>query len=135
MNKKIKQALPATLFLLFCSSLYSQKNNTMIRISEIKIDSNYLAEYKAILQEESRASVKSEPGVICIYPMYEKEDPTEVRILEIYESRKAYEQHLKTPHFQKYKTSTLKMVTSLKLVDMEAIDRQTMYAIFRKQQE
>ena len=135
MNKKIKQVLPATLFLLFCCSLYSQKNNTMIRISEIKIDSIYLEEYKAILQEESRASVKSEPGVICIYPMYQKEDPTEVRILEIYESREAYEQHLKTPHFQKYKTGTLKMVTSLKLVDMEAIDPQTMSAIFRKQQE
>ena len=34
----------------------------MIRISEIEIDSNYLKEYKAFLQEESRASVQLEAG-------------------------------------------------------------------------
>ena len=104
----------------------------MIRISEIEIDSNFLEEYKAILQEESRASVKLEPGVISIYPMYEKENPTQVRILEIYASRDAYEAHLKTPHFQTYKTITQQMVKSLKLVDMEAIDAETMPEIFRK---
>jgi len=104
----------------------------MIRISEIEIDSNYLEEYKAILKEESRASVNLEPGVISIYPMYQKEHPTQIRILEIYASKEAYESHLKTPHFQKYKTTTLNMVRSLKLVDMEAIDAEAMTEIFRK---
>jgi quinol monooxygenase YgiN len=104
----------------------------MIRISEIEIDSNYLGEYKAILKEESRASVKLEPGVISIYPMYQTANPTQVRILEIYSSKEAYELHLKTPHFQTYKTTTLKMVKSLKLIDMEAIDPETMSKIFLK---
>ena len=113
-------------------SVFAQKNKMIIRISEIEIDSNYLKEYKDILKEESRASVKLEPGVISIYPMYQKESPTQVRILEIYASREAYESHLKTPHFQKYKTTTLKMVKSLKLIDMEEIDPETMPDIFRK---
>ena len=117
---------------LLCSSVFAQKNNMMIRISEIEIDSNYLDGYKAILKEESQASVKLEPGVISIYPMYQEEHPTQVRILEIYASKEAYESHLKTPHFQKYKTTTVKMVKSLKLVDMEAIDLETMPEIFRK---
>ncbi len=104
----------------------------MIRISEIEIDSNYLEQYKAILKEESRASVRLEPGVISIYPMYQKENPTQVRILEIYASREAYELHLKTPHFQTYKTTTHNMVKSLKLIDMKAIDAETMSKIFRK---
>jgi quinol monooxygenase YgiN len=104
----------------------------MIRISEIEIDSSYLDQYNKILKEESRASVKLEPGVISIYPMYQKDNPTQVRILEIYASREAYESHLKTQHFQEYKTSTLKMVKSLKLIDMEAIDPETMSQIFRK---
>ena len=104
----------------------------MIRIAEIEIDSAYLEEYKAILKEESRASVQLEPGVISIFPLYRKENPTQVRILEIYASREAYEGHLKTPHFQVYKTTTLKMVKSLKLVEMEAIDPETASAIFRK---
>lgn len=104
----------------------------MIRISEIEIDSNYLEEYNAILKEESEESVKLEPGVISIYPMYQKENPTQVRILEIYAGMEAYELHLKTPHFQTYKTKTLKMVKSLKLTDMEAIDVETMPEIFLK---
>jgi len=64
--------------------------------------------------------------------MFQRENPTEVRILEIYASRAAYEAHLKTPHFEKYKTTTLPMVKSLKLVDMEAIDPATMPTIFGK---
>ena len=110
----------------------AQTKDMMIRISEIEVDSNYLKEYNAILQEESRASVQLEAGVIAIYPLYQKENPTQIRILEIYANREAYEAHLKTPHFQKYKTTTLKMVKSLKLVDMDNIDSQTMAEIFRK---
>jgi quinol monooxygenase YgiN len=118
--------------LLASTNLSAQTNNMMIRLSEIEIDSNFLQEYKKILKMESRASVQSEPGVIAIYPMYQKENPTQIRILEIYANRKAYESHLKTSHFQQYKTSTLKMVKSLKLVDMERIDSETMANIFRK---
>lgn len=114
------------------NTVSAQTKDMMIRISEIEIDLTYLKEYNAILQEESRASVQLETGVIAIYPLYQKENPTQFRILEIYENREAYESHLKTPHFQKYKISTLKMVKSLKLVEMENIDPQTMAAIFRK---
>ena len=120
-------------FIIFSfNNVSAQTKDMMIRISEIEIDSNYLKEYNAILQEESRASVQLEAGVIAIYPLSQKENPTQIRILEIYANREAYEAHLKTPHFQKYKTSTLKMVKSLKLVDMDNIDPQTMAEIFRK---
>jgi quinol monooxygenase YgiN len=64
--------------------------------------------------------------------MYQKENPAQIRILEIYANSEAYESHLKTPHFQIYKTTTLKMVRTLKLIDMEAIDEETMPEIFRK---
>lgn len=122
-----------TILLLFTyGSVSAQKNHMLTRLSEIEVDSNYLQEYITILKEESRASVRLEPGVISIYPMFQKESPTQVRILEIYASRKAYEAHLKTPHFQTYKRTTLKMVKSLKLVDMESIDAKTMSMIFRK---
>ncbi|MDQ3801173.1 MAG: antibiotic biosynthesis monooxygenase [Acidobacteriota bacterium] len=104
----------------------------IVRMSEIEILPEFLEEYKAILQEEAEASVRLEKGVISIFPMYQKENPTQVRILEIYADRAAYESHLKTPHFQKYKTTTLKMVKTLKLVDMDGIDVPTMTRIFRK---
>jgi quinol monooxygenase YgiN len=104
----------------------------LVRISEIEVHSNYLEKYNAILKEEAEASVRLEAGVISIFPMYRKDKPTEIRILEIYAGREAYESHIKSPHFQKYKTATLKMVKSLKLVDMEALDARTMTYIFQK---
>lgn len=132
-----KRAIVASLALAAALVGYGKasdrKENTMIvRISEIEIHPGDLQEYKAILKEEAEASVRLEPGVVSILPMVEKERPTQVRILEIYASREAYESHLKTPHFQKYKTTTLQMVKSLRLVDMASIDPDTMPLIFRK---
>jgi quinol monooxygenase YgiN len=132
MNKIIVPFLVLIMMLMSYDAVSAQQKERLVRISETEIVPEYLDEYKAILKEESAASVKLEPGVIAIFPMFEKEHPTQVRILEIYASREAYESHLKTPHFQKYKTTTLKMVKALKLVDMEAIDAETMTGIFKK---
>ncbi|MCF8335897.1 MAG: antibiotic biosynthesis monooxygenase [Bacteroidales bacterium] len=104
----------------------------LIRIAEIEIDSSHLDEYIAILKEESEASVRKEPGVISIFPMFQKENPAEIRILEIYANKEAYEAHLKTQHFKHYKKETREMVKSLKLIDMQAIDEDTMPVIFKK---
>lgn len=121
-----------TLSLAGFNLVSAQEQQIMVRISEIQIDAKYLEEYKAILSEEAEASVRLEPGVIAIFPMYQRDSATEFRILEMYASREAYESHLKTPHFLKYKTSTQHMVKSLKLVDMRAIDEKTMSSMFKK---
>lgn len=107
-------------------------SDMMVRISEIEIISTYLEEYKSILKEESAESIRIEPGVISLFAMYQKENPSQVRIVEIYANKDAYQSHLKTPHFQHYKTSTLKMVKSLKLVDMTDVDTESMQHIFKK---
>ena len=117
---------------LYSTALAAQQAEIMVRVSEIEIVSSHLEEYKAILKEEAAASVRLEPGVIAIFPMYQQEHPTQVRILEVYASREAYESHLQTSHFQRYKTTTLSMVKSLKLVDMSGADPETMTRIFRK---
>jgi len=121
-----------TLLFLLSINMSAQTNTMMIRISEIEIDSSYLEEYNTILQIESKASVQTEPGVIAIFPIYQKENPTQIRILEIYADKSAYANHIKSPHFQKYKTSTLTMVKSLKLIDMNSLDMETMKEIFCK---
>ena len=125
------------LFLLINSGdnntdILTQEKDMMIRIAAIEVYPEYIESYKEILNEEATASVKIEPGVIAIFPMYEEQNPTQIRILEIYANKEAYEAHLQTPHFIKYKTSTQKMVKSLKLIDMDAIDSITMQVIFNK---
>lgn len=127
----MKNILVPLMFLLSINMI-AQTNNMIVRISEIEIDSLYLQEYTNILQIEAKASVQKEPGVVAIFPMYQKANPIQIRILEIYSNKSAYENHIKSPHFLKYKASTLKMVKSLKLVDMNSVDTETMKDIFRK---
>ena len=109
-----------------------QSADLMIRIAEIEIDSVYFDGYIAILKEEAAASVNVEPGVLCIFPMFQKENPNAIRLLEIYTNNEAYESHLQTTHFKHYKTTTQHMVKSLQLIDMKAIDQETMSSIFTK---
>jgi len=129
--------------ILFGGSCSNQGNPTksrlpieqmMIRIAALEIDANHIPEYLEILKEEAAESIKLETGVIAIYPMYEKENPTSITIVEIYANEAAYQSHLKTPHFLHHKTSTKNMVKSLKLIDMEAIDHESMFQIFKKLQ-
>ncbi|MEC7264355.1 MAG: putative quinol monooxygenase [Bacteroidota bacterium] len=107
-------------------------SSMLIRIAEIEIFDEYIDQYLEILKEESEASVRLEPGVLCIYPMQESERPNQIRLLEIYADSAAYQSHLKTPHFLKYKTNTLHMVKSLALIDMKAIDGGSMAKLFAK---
>lgn len=64
--------------------------------------------------------------------MFHKENPTQVKILEIHTDEEAYNAHLQTPHFKHYKTATANMVNSLKLIDMSAVDVHTIPQIFKK---
>ncbi len=114
------------------SIAYGQHQEMIIRISEIEIHPQHLEEYKAILKHEAEASVRLEEGVIAIFPMFQKENPAEVRILEMYRDQQAYQAHLKTEHFLTYKSTTLHMVKSLKLVDMTAMDLDAAAQIFIK---
>ena len=107
--------------------------NMIVRIAEIEVFPQYLEEYLAFANEVDRLSIEREPGVICLFPMQSAEDSCQIRILEIYASDEAYQQHLKTDHFQKYKQGTLHMVKDLKLPTMKPLDPETMKLIFKKQ--
>ncbi len=93
----------------------------IVRIAELEIDPAQLDSYKALLAEEIEASVKTEAGVLMLYALSVKDSPAHIRILEVYADRQAYEAHLRSPHFLKYKTATAAMVRSLRLVETDPI--------------
>ena len=105
----------------------------IVRLAEIEVYPEHLQEYLEYANEVDRVSVEQEPGVVCLFPMQSAEDSTKIRILEIYASEEAYQSHLKTEHFQKYKQGTLHMVKDLKLPTMKPLDPETMKLIFNKQ--
>ena len=87
-----------------------------VQIAQIEIDPAQLEDYKAAVREHIEAAIRVEPGVLVLYAVSEKDNPTHVRVFEIYASTEAYKAHLEAPHFKKYKAVTEKMVKSLKLV-------------------
>ena len=105
----------------------------IVRLAEIEVYPEHLQEYLKFANEVDRQSVEREPGVVCLFPMQSAEDSTQIRILEIYASEEAYQSHIKTEHFLKYKQGTLHMVKTLKLPTMRPLDPETMKLIFNKQ--
>lgn len=96
----------------------AQTREPYVRIANIVVDSMQLENYKAALKEGIEVAVRVEPGVLRMYAVYDKNKPTHVTVFETYASKEAYESHIQTPHFKKYKAGTLSMVKSLELVDV-----------------
>ena len=109
------EALILFVFLFLSCSMRQEANITgmcekdsmsadgIVRLSKIEVYPQYLDEY-----------IK--------YAVQDKENPCLVTILETYSSKDAYEKHIASDHFQKYKKGTLHMVKSLVLSDQTPLN-------------
>ena len=98
-------------------SLCSQAQGQYVRLAELEIDPAQLDAFKAAVTEGVEAAVRSEPGVLALYAVSEKDNPNRVRVFEMYTDAAAYATHLEAPHFKKFRATTDKMVLSRKLLD------------------
>lgn len=89
----------------------------IVRLSKIEVYPKYLEAYMNYAAEVGEVSLRTEPGVLTMYAIREKENPCQVTILETYASKEAYDSHIASEHFQKYKQGTLHMVKALVLSD------------------
>lgn len=94
----------------------------IVRLSKIEVYPQYLNEYMQYAVEVGEISLRTEPGVLTMYAISDKENPCLVTILETYVSQAAYQSHVASAHFQKYKQGTLHMVKSLQLCDQTPLN-------------
>ena len=94
----------------------------IVRLSKIEVYPQYLDEYIEYVTEVGEISLRTEPGVLTMYAVAEKENPCQITILETYASREAYDKHIASAHFRKYKQGTLHMVKSLELTDQTPLN-------------
>lgn len=94
----------------------------IVRLSKIEVYPEYLDEYITYATEVGETSLRTEPGVLTMYAVAEKENPCHITILETYASQEAYKQHVASAHFQKYKQGTLHMVKALVLSDQKPLN-------------
>lgn len=109
------------LFSLICLNTNAQVKKNIYRIAKIKVDVNQLVQYKIALNEQMNAAIKLEPGVLSYTVVADKKDSSLITILEVYADSEAYQSHILTPHFKKYKDTVKDMVLSLELIDTELI--------------
>ncbi|WDF77201.1 putative quinol monooxygenase [Mucilaginibacter sp. KACC 22773] len=99
----------------------AQSKEPIVRLAKIDVDPAQLDNYKAFLKEEIETSIRIEPGVITLYAVSEKINPTHITIFETYADNDAYLAHLQRPHFLKYKAAVKDMVKKLELVEVTTI--------------
>ncbi|MDE7421351.1 MAG: antibiotic biosynthesis monooxygenase [Muribaculaceae bacterium] len=104
-----------------CEKLPMQSDG-IVRLSKIQVNPDYLDEYIGYAKEVGSISLETEPGVLTMYAVADKENPCNITILETYSSQEAYKSHIASDHFQKYKQGTLHMVDSLLLDDVTPLN-------------
>jgi quinol monooxygenase YgiN len=88
-----------------------------VRVAEIEIDPTRMQAYKEAVKEQIETAIRLEPGVLALYSVADKENPSHVTVFEIYADVEAYQTHIETAHFKKYKATTQDLVRSLRLRD------------------
>ena len=111
----------AAVFGTLVTAVAKTMEQPLVRIAELEIDPGQVPAYRDALKEEIATSIRVEPGVLSLYAVSVKDQPSQVRIFETYKDQAAYESHLQTPHFKKYKAETQNMVKSLRLIETEPI--------------
>lgn len=99
----------------------AQTKKQMVRLAKIKVDPLQLDQYNLALKEQMTTAIRLEPGVLTYYAVADKSEPSHITILEIYADTTAYQAHILTNHFKKYKDTVKDMVKSLELVDVNLI--------------
>lgn len=120
-NKLIFQILLITALSMSSKNVNAQEKNSMYRIAKIKVDSSQLEKYTAALKEQMHAAIQLEPGVLSYTAVADKKDPSSITILEVYANLDAYQSHISTPHFKKYKETVKNWVLSLELIDTDLV--------------
>lgn len=120
-NKLIFQILLITALSMSSKNVNAQEKNSMYRIAKIKVDSSQLEKYTAALKEQMHAAIQLEPGVLSYTAVADKKDPSSITILEVYANLDAYQSHILTPHFKKYKETVKNWVLSLELIDTDLV--------------
>ncbi|MCF0056059.1 putative quinol monooxygenase [Dyadobacter sp. CY356] len=122
LNKIIKSSiLFALMFTLDSVKTFAQQDERKFRIAKLEVYPTDVEAYKDALAQHAKTAVKVEKGVLALQAVQDKTHPELFTVFEVYASEEAYQFHLKTPHFIKYKNGTLKMVKSLELIEVAPV--------------
>jgi len=86
-------------------------------LAELEIDPRQIDAFNTAVREVGQVSVRVEEGCLALYAVADSDNPSRLHVFEIYRDSAAYQAHLQTPHFQRFRATTNSMVLSRKLLD------------------
>lgn len=95
---------------------FTQDNMTINNLVIVDVKPEFNQSFQNVVVPEMKQSLKVENGVLAMYAVTEKDNPTRWYFYEIYASEDAYQAHRKTLHFKNYLNQTANMAN-----DKEAI--------------
>lgn len=110
-----------TVMVFSLESASAQDQTTYMRIAKIIVDSTKINDYKTALKEQMQSALQLEKGVLAYSAVQDKKNPERITILETYANIEAYQAHIQTAHFKKYKAIVADMVKQLELIDVDPI--------------
>lgn len=113
--------LIAIMMILSFNDCLAQETKSYMRIAKITVDSNKLSDYLIALKTQMESALRYEEGVLAYTAVQDKNTPNRITIVETYASTAAYQSHIQTEHFKKYKLTVTDMVKELELTDVTPI--------------
>ncbi|MDO4249845.1 MAG: putative quinol monooxygenase [Neisseria sp.] len=93
----------------------------IIRIFEMHIRPESVQAFTELGKHNIRQSVNTEQGVLGMYVMTDKQDPSRFYIVEAYADEAAYQAHRASPHFQSWLKTAQDMIVSRKVVETDPV--------------
>lgn len=104
------------------TNITAESEAISVRIAHLQIKNDQLAAFIEAVKEEMESALRTEPGVIAIYAVADKNDPTKMTFFEMYVDENAYQIHRNTPHFQKYFHTTKDMIADRVLLEAVPVE-------------
>lgn len=74
-----------------------------VQLAELEVNPAQLESYKTAAKEQIETAIRVEPGVLALYSVADKNNPTYIRVFELYRDIDAYKAYLETAHFKNTK--------------------------------
>lgn len=95
-------------------------SHIVIVMKTIELKTASSAAFKAVAFKEAKQSLALEEGVLARYLLTLKNHPEKWLSLEFYFDKKAYKEHLKTPHFATYSSKAASLIVNEQVRDLVA---------------
>jgi quinol monooxygenase YgiN len=79
-------------------------------VVDFKVKPGQMAEFRQLIDDNARASVRDEPGCSRFDVCADRKDAERILLYEIYDDRAAFDAHLKTRHFAVFNEASAPLV-------------------------